>query len=297
MNIFLSGATGYLGYHIARQCIKDGHNILCLRRHSSVSLFNEYEEKLVKWVTIGEKEYKEKIASFAPEVLIHAAWGGVRGEGRDKVDTQMRNLSLSRELYSLYQYKQIIALGSQAEYGFYEGPVSEDYPLNPTTEYGKAKVICCKELQTYCESHNIEWQWVRVFTVFGEKQTGGLIKFAIEKFSSKEKTFSTTEGKQIYSYLYAGDFAQSICNMLGVVGNSGIYNISQPKSLYSNREVLECIKALTHSSIKINYGVIPYANDQVMLMDGKVDKYEQHFGNIPHTEFTAALKSTIDSFS
>lgn len=296
MNVFLSGATGYLGYHIARQCIKEGHNILCLRRHSSVSLFSENEEKLVKWITIGEEGYKKKIDTFAPEVLIHAAWAGVRGSDRNNAVIQSENLSLSRELFCQYPYKQIIALGSQAEYGFYEGPVSEDYPLNPTTEYGKAKVICCKELQTYCESHNIEWQWVRVFTVFGEKQTGGLIKFAIEKFSSKEKTFSTTEGKQIYSYLYAGDFAQSICNMLGVVGNSGIYNISQPKSLRSNREVLECIKTLIHSNIVIDYGAIPYTKGQIMLMDGKVEKYEKYFGIIPNTDFVVALKNTIDSF-
>ena len=148
----------------------------------------------------------------------------------------------------------------------------------------------------YCEQNNIEWQWIRIFTVFGEKQTGGLIKLAIEKCLNGEKSFDTTLGEQKYSYLYAEDFGKAICNMLGSKGKSGIYNLSQPQCLKSNKEILESVKTLTKSDIHLNFGAIPYPEGQVMLMNGSVNKFEKVFGAVPYTDFNTALEHTINSF-
>ena len=228
-------------------------------------------------------------------MLIHAAWGGVRGIGREDREIQIENIRMSNELYSFYSYKQIIALGSQAEYGYYEGPVSEDHELNPQMLYAKAKVTSMHELQTYCDSKGIEWQWIRVFTVFGEKQAGGLISLAINNCKKGVELFDTTEGNQVFSYLYTKDFAKAICQVIGSRGKSGVYNISQPLDEHSNRDILETIKQMMGSTIQYNYGAVPYAKDQVMLMSGSVDKFEKAFGPIPYTDFRVALQNTINS--
>lgn len=55
MKIFITGATGFLGYHIANACIAKGHQVLCLRRTTSVSLFNDNVEHDVLWVNSDEK--------------------------------------------------------------------------------------------------------------------------------------------------------------------------------------------------------------------------------------------------
>ena len=295
MKIFISGATGYLGYHIAKACIEKGHQVLCLRRNTSSSLFTKEEEQQILWVTKDGEGWKGQIKKFAPDVLIHAAWGGVRGIGRENVEIQKQNIIMSNELYIMYPYKQIIALGSQAEYGYYEGPVNEEHDLCPTMMYAKAKITSMHELQTYCESKDIEWQWIRVFTVFGEKQTGGLISLAISNCKKGIEQFDTTEGNQVYSYLYAKDFAEAICHVLGSRGKSGIYNISQPQEEHSNKDILETIKQMMGSKILYNYGAVPYPQNQVMLMSGTVDKFEKAFGTIPHTNFSVAIQNTIES--
>ena len=218
MKIFITGATGYLGYHIACQCLVEGHQVLCLRRSTSKSLFAPEQECQIRWVTFNEEGWKEIVTTFSPDVLIHAAWGGVRGSGREIFDIQKNNILMSNVLFMLYPYQQIIALGSQAEYGYYEGPVSEDHELHPTMRYAIAKCAVQHELQTYCEKEGIEWQWLRVFTVFGEKQTGGLISLAISNCRQGRESFDTTEGEQVYSYLYAKDFAKAICHVIGAKG-------------------------------------------------------------------------------
>lgn len=294
MRIFVTGATGFLGFHFVNVAVALGHNVLCLRRKSSKSLFEPIIEEKITWVD-NDSSLKNIVSQFQPDILFHAAWGGVRGADRNDVKIQRGNIIMSDFIYGLYPYKQIISIGSQAEYGFYNGPVLESHPLQPVTEYAKAKIISCNHLIKYCESHGIEWQWIRIFTVFGEKQTGGLIKsFAQDCFKGKPQ-FDTTAGKQIYSYLYSFDFAKAICQVLGIQGKSGIYNLSQPYSCYSNIEILTKIKKYLRSEIKINFGAVSYAPHQVQYMDGNVSRFESSFGKIPYTNFDFALHNTIDS--
>lgn len=295
MRIFATGATGYLGYHFVKEAVRQGHEVLCLKRSSSKSLFEPAEERAIQWV-VNDHKMVDVVSRFQPDVLFHAAWGGVRGNDRDNRDIQAQNIKMSDELYKLYPYKQIISIGSQAEYGYYDNVVNEDHNLNPTIEYAKSKVISCQHLKDYCEHIGIEWQWIRIFTVFGEKQTGGLIKISADKIFNGATDFPTTKGEQKYSYLYVLDFAKSICNMLGRTGKSGIYNLSQPSGVFSNREVLEKIKSITKSDIQLKFGAIPYSDGQVMYMDGNVEKFEKAFGKIPYTDFDSALSITIDSF-
>lgn len=296
MRIFVTGATGYLGYHFVKVAISQGHKVLCLRRPTSVSLFEPIIEKQILWVNNDdEMKLRETINVFHPDVLFHAAWGGTRGRERNDAAIQEHNVQMSKHLITLYPYKQIIVLGSQAEYGYYTGPAMETDELRPNTIYGEAKIATCDFLKEYCETHNIEWQWIRLFTLFGENQTGGLIKIFTEKCLKGEKEFNTTEGMQRYSYMYTFDIAKAICMMIGSKGKSGIYNLSQPNDVYTNQWILTHIKELMHSDIQLNFGAMPYEQNQVMYMDGYVTKFENAFGDIPHTDFEVALGRTIES--
>ena len=105
----------------------------------------------------------------------------------------------------------------------------------------------------------------------------------IDKCKSGDRVFDTTKGDQQYSYLYAFDFAKALCLVLGARGKSGIYNLSQPQEVHSNRYILRCIKEKMHADIQFNFGAIPYAGGQIT------------FGPIPHTDFDFALNNTIES--
>ena len=295
MKIFVTGATGYLGYHFVNVAVSQGHKVLCLRRPTSVSLLEPIVEKQIQWVNNDDAKLREIVNAFLPDVLFHAAWGGTRGIERNDAAIQKNNVQMSKNVITLYPYKQIIVLGSQAEYGYYHGPALETDELKPNTIYGQAKIETCVFLKEYCEAHNIEWQWIRLFTLFGENQTGGLIKMFTEKCLGGEKEFDTTEGMQRYSYMYTFDIAKAICMVIGNKGKSGIYNLSQPNDVYTNRKILEYIKCVLNSDIQINYGVLPYEPNQVMYMDGNVTKFENAFGDIPHTDFEIALERTIES--
>ena len=295
LKIFITGVTGFLGYHIASSCIDSGFDLLCLKRKSSVSLFNPEQEKIIRWINADEEAWEKAVVDYQPDILIHCAWEGVSAENRNNPKVQCKNIQLSENLIKLYPYKQIIILGSQEEYGRIDSVVDENYPLSPITEYAKAKIETCKILQQYAENKEVEWLWFRVFTVFGEKQKEDwLIPSMIRKcLNPNELQMDTTKGEQSYSYLYSADFARAIKSTLGKVGNSGIYNISSSIPTKLN-DLFSLIKWKTNSKIEFN-PVLPYREYQSMMIMGDSTKFKNTFGDYEKTTLSQGLDRIIQT--
>lgn len=295
LKVFITGATGFLGYHIANSCISAGFDLLCLKRKSSVSLFEPNQEKSLKWVNSDEKGWEKTVVDYQPDILIHCAWEGVSAENRNNPQVQYKNIQLSEKLIKLYPYKQIIVLGSQEEYGKIDSVVDENHPLVPITEYAKAKIDTCRILQEYAETNGIEWQWIRVFTVFGEKQKQDwLIPSMIRKcLNPEELQMDTTKGEQSYSYLYSADFARAITSTLGKVGKSGIYNISSSKPT-KLKDLFSLIKRKTNSKIEFK-PILPYREYQSMMIMGDSTKFKNTFGDYEKTTLNQGLDRIIQT--
>ncbi len=297
MRIFITGATGFLGYHIALSCISKGYEILCMKRNTSVSLFNHGQENRIIWVDSDTEDWKDTVVRFNPDVLIHCAWGGVSADSRNDSRIQYQNIKFSEDLFNLFPYKQIIVLGSQEEYGRIDSVVDECHSLSPLTEYGKAKIETCKILQKCCVEKKIEWQWIRVFTVYGEKQKETwIIPSMISKcLNPLVLEMETTKGEQSYSYLYSEDFAKAILSMIGIKGKSGIYNLSSstPTML---KDLFILIKEKTNSNILFN-PVLPYREYQSMMIMGDSTKFKTAFGEYESTSLEKGLDNIIQTIN
>lgn len=293
MKIFITGATGFLGFHITNLCISKGFEILCLKRSTSISLFDSIIEDNINWVESNKDGWEESVIKFSPDILIHCAWSGISAENRNNSYIQHQNIKLSEKLFKLCPYKQIIVLGSQEEYGRIDAIVDENHPLDPLTDYGKAKIETCKILKEYAEMKMIDWQWIRVFTVYGEKQKETwLIPAMIKRcLDPQEIEMETTKGEQTYSYLYSADFANAIVSMIGAKGKSGIYNLSSstPTML---KDLFSMIKLKTNSKIVFN-PVIPYREYQSMMIMGDCTKFKAAFGEFEQTSLSEGLENII----
>lgn len=293
MKIFLTGATGFLGFHIAEACLAAGHRLLCLRRvHSTSPLLNR-ESPDLEWVTEGAEGWQEKVKAFRPDVLVHCAWGGVDAKGRNNATVQQENVEMSRQMMTLAPYRQIIMLGSQDEYGKIDALTSESHPLHPLSEYAKAKIRCCELLERHSRDE-VEWQWIRIFSIYGPGQRSGwLIPSVITKCLTGEQQMETTKGEQQYSYLYSADLGHAIASLIGQKGKSGIYNLSSSKAIRLC-DLFDLIKRLTGSGITFRK-TLPYRENQSMVIMGDASKFIRAFGAFEHTTLEEGLKLTIQS--
>ena len=299
--VLITGASGFLGSHIAEELIIQGYEVFALKRKSS-SLWrcDNFKDKIL-WIDCDNWiEAEPKIIECNPEILVHAAWDGVKAADRDNWVEQERNLSFLVSLLNIVKKTRIlkiIALGSQAEYGSYEGSVDEDNHCNPDSAYGSVKLCGSTLLKSFAEQNNIDWYWIRIFSVFGPKQEKNwLIPATINNLLDK-KEMALTPSEQRYDYLYSKDFAIGI---LSVVKNDkrvpGIYNMSSGTSIRL-KEILSFLEdRLPLEQKLLQIGALPYRPGQVMNMQGNSDHFFQSFNFRPTYNVFQGLEETINYY-
>lgn len=276
MRILLTGSTGFLGQNIVAEAIRQKHQVMTLRHTEIDSCASRLEE-------------------FSPEILVHCAWGGVSAADRNNPELQKQNIDMSKKLARMAPYKQIIAIGSQDEYGYLDNIIREDHALSPLSEYAKAKIKVCNDYEAYTKEQGIEFQWIRLFNMYGPGQASNwVIPSVVEKCLLGASSMQTTLGEQRYAYLYVGDFARAIVSMFGQKEKSGIFNLSASNPV-ALRELFNLIKELTSSKIVFEYGALPYRQGQSMMICGDASKFKNAFGDFEKTDLRNGLEQTIQN--
>lgn len=300
--ILITGITGFLGCHLGKLLCENNYQVIATRRsNSSLKNCTEFQEQ-IKWIYIDDDNWKDIITGYQPAIIIHAAWIGVAAAERDDWELQTKNLSFLQDLLFIARQsgtQKIIGLGSQAEYGFIDTIVVESHPLKPTTAYGAVKIISAQLLKDFCVKHTIQWYWLRVFSVFGEKEsTKWLLPNVIKTIAAKQvKKMSFSPGDQQYAYLYIKDFANAIKNIVINKGNnSGIYNVSSSRPL-PLKHIISFIKDIIDPAFVLEFGALPYRQNQSMLIAGDVTLFNKVFGSVAQTSLEESINNTINFYT
>ena len=297
MKIFVTGATGFIGSYVVKNLLKQGHEILCLKRETS-DLFRLNDCKnLLTWVETTDN-WHDSFIEFRPDVVLNLAWDGVSSTERIIWKKQVYNIIFQQVLLDLSLecgVKKFVGVGSQSEYGDFEGTINEEYPVNPKTAYAAAKVACLDILKSFCEINNIEWYWFRLFPLFGPFESDIWLIPSLIKTMCTSEYMDLTPGEQRLPYLYVGECAKAIVSPLYVNGKSGIYNVcaDNPQPL---RELVTMIKNKVNPDFKLNFGALKYRYGQSMFMGSSSDKLSSNLFKLDTLSFEKHIDETINYF-
>jgi UDP-glucose 4-epimerase len=297
--VLITGITGFLGSHIANKLLQEGFTVVGLKRTSSnLWRCHDFVEK-IEWVDIGiDGSHVEILNTIKFDKIIHCAWMGVEASDRDNWDEQISNVNYLMELLKTAKrlnVDKIIVLGSQAEYGIINGIVTEEHEVNALNAYGGVKLASLELLKSFCNSNNICWIWLRIFSVFGEKENSNwLIPSLIKSMSTKDE-MDFSPGEQQYAYMYVNDFATIMARLIKYQVQSGVYNVSS-NTLISIKLLIETIRDKVRPDFQLNFGALEYRANQSMLMGGDVSKLFSQIGELEFTDFNVALQKTVDYY-
>lgn len=294
--ILITGITGFLGSHIAENLVNNGIQVIGLKRiDSDIWRCKEFEDKII-WINIDKDGFfKDELKKYSFDTIVHGSWIGVEANTRDDWDEQSKNIPFLVSLLDVAKtvgVKKFIFLGSQAEYGNIDEKISEEQKPNALNAYGGMKLACQEILKTFCNANNIDWIWLRLFSLFGEKENKNwLIPSLVESMLTTQQ-MDFTAGEQRYAYLYVKDFALILNKIILMPVEAGVYNISSDKTI-TIKSLIEEIRNYINPDFILNFGALQYRKNQSMHMEGNILKLRSQIGVLEFTDFDQALQNSL----
>lgn len=301
MNLVISGGNSFLGVNLCQLLVKEGHNVTLFCRKEPIFQKHISNVSIIKYDSLSEiRNASSSIGSI--DVFIHLAWAGTGHEGRNNVSIQNENIEyslLAIQVAKEHGCKLFVEAGSQAEYGFVSGKMTEETPCNPENEYGRAKLEFGKRAEVLCRQYEMKFIHLRILSLFGEKDhPWTLVMSSIRKMMNNEDVHLSS-CEQLWNFTNVEDASKQIyllCNNALSKSDfkSEIYLICS-NDTRKLRSFVEEIKILTKSSSRLIYG--EYQPDNVVSLDPSTDKTSQATGGfISETTFGQVVNRIIDNY-
>lgn len=252
MNIVVTGATSFIGAPMVDKLIEMGHDVYAVVRPASKNLarLGTGRERLhVIEMNLQEADRLDDVILVPCEAFFHFGWDGAGSDNRMNRAVQQQNVADSlkaMEGAKKLGCRSFLFSGSQAEYGIHREAMTEDTPLNPVSEYGKAKVDFCRQAmeltdrwnQAGCDCHGdscaergsdrFRYIHARIFSIYGPgDHPWSLVESCLKTFPAGG-CLSLGECTQMWNFLYLDDLLEAL-TALWLNGADGIFNVAGEK--------------------------------------------------------------------
>ena len=244
MKVLLTGATGFIGSHVARELVKRRHEIhVTVRPESDRRRIRDIESKLNFWPS--DVMFS---VPLQPDVTIHLAWYAVPGKYLTAPENR-KCLDESRLLLSMLQGRAVF-IGTCFEHDLQLGVLREDSPTKPATLYAECKDALRREVEKRPDS-----AWVRFFYQYGPWEDERRLMPAVMLGQLRGQPSKVSTGEQRYDYLHVEDVASAVC-AVAESRLTGCVNIGSGAAP-SVREIVTEITALGGRPELIQWGAYP----------------------------------------
>ncbi|MBR1842183.1 MAG: NAD(P)-dependent oxidoreductase [Oscillospiraceae bacterium] len=293
----ITGPTGAIGTALCRLLISEGIKVYAVVRRNSSRITAIPESEMLNIVSCDLENISslpDKIPSA--DAFFHLAWANTIGDGRNDMLSQTENIRASVEAAKAAAKlgcKVFIGAGSQAEYGRVEGKLKSDTPCFPENGYGIAKLCAGSMTRIECGKNGVDHIWVRILSVYGPHDGPmTMISGTIRKLLSGEVP-KLTPGEQKWDYLYSEDAAKALL-LAARRGKCGsVYPLGSGRAL-PLREYIEILRDTIDPALKLGFGKIEYAPNQVMHLEADISQLYEDTGFKPETQFCDGIKKTIE---
>jgi len=268
MRVLVTGGAGFIGSHICRRLLEDGHEVLSVDNYFTGSrqniqdlLSNPRFEAMRHDVTFPLYVEVDRIFNFAcPASPIHYQ--------RDPVQTTKTSVHGAINMLGLAKRTgaRILQASTSEVYGDPEcHPQTEDYwgrvnPIGIRSCYDEGKRCAETLFFDYYRQHALDIKVVRIFNTYGpgmQLHDGRVISNFIVQALRGEDITIYGDGSQTRSFCFVSDLVGGVVAMMDSPADFvGPVNIGNPTE-YSITEIAETIIGLCGSASRLTYMPLP----------------------------------------
>ena len=229
MKALIIGGAGYIGSHVARHFLDNGHKVTVFDNLSTGQMVNIFpEEDFIKGDILNPAELDSAMAG-GYDLIIHLAAFKAAGESMEKPEKySVNNITGTINILNSAVkagIENIVFSSSAAVYGEPAYlPIDEEHPKNPANYYGFTKLAIEDFLGWYDKLKGLKFAALRYFNAAGydaegrikglEKNPANLLPIIMEAAAGIRKKLSifgndypTPDGTCIRDYIHVTDLA------------------------------------------------------------------------------------------
>lgn len=290
MKVLLTGATGFIGSHVARTLTSQGHEVHAIV-HPDDDMWRIRDIlpslRIVR-ADLLDSAFCLQASGF--DVGIHLAWYVEPGkylEAPQNKQWVQASLRLARALNNS-GCSRFVAAGTCFEYAPSDPPQQESARTKPSTLYVQSKL----ELFHTLQSVGIECAWVRFFYQYGpHEDPRRLVPVIINTLLSGQEV-KLVPGDRTRDYLYIEDVASAVC-AVAQSRITGAVNIGSGLPVTVRDIALEIGQLLGRVDL-IKLGALPYSASEPMHLLADNTKLREGTGWKPRVSLDDGLRETVE---
>ncbi len=306
MRILITGGAGFIGSHLCRRLIGEGHSVICLDNLFTGAKENVQDllgcnrfELIIQDVTQPiTLEHIDQIYNLAcPASPIHYQYNPVKTIETNVIGA-INVLNLARKTGA-----RVLQASTSEVYGDPQvHPQQEEYwgnvnPIGIRSCYDEGKRAAETLFFDYHRQHGVDIKVVRIFNTYGpnmQKDDGRVVSnFIVQAIEGKDITIYG-DGSQTRSFCYVSDLVEGIYRLMNSDESiTGPVNIGNPAE-FTVKQLAEMIIEMTKSKSRIVYKPLPEDDPRKRKPDITLANYK--LGWSPVVEIHEGLEKTIKYF-
>ncbi|MBI1870512.1 MAG: NAD-dependent epimerase/dehydratase family protein [Chlamydiae bacterium] len=272
MRVIVTGGAGFIGSHLCRRLLKDGHSVLAVDNLSSGYIRNLPTGVVFKWLDLTDEDTALELPKEGVDVVFHLAShvGQELSFERPVFDLKANAFStlLLLQWCLKHQVKQFVFASSMNVYGDPSMlPVTESSPVRPPSPYAVGKIASEYLCQIY-QGFGVNTTSLRLFNVYGPMQDmdnlkQGMVSIYMAYVARGEPILVRGSKERFRDFVFIKDIVDAFVRCVGNERAYGkVYNVSTGRKTYVSDLLKEIIQVFGHSE---NYPIIqgdPTRRDQ-----------------------------------
>jgi UDP-glucuronate decarboxylase len=305
MKILITGGTGFIGNHLCRRLLQEGHYIICLDNNFTGSMENIQDLIQHPKFEFIRHDITESILLEVDQIYHLACPASPKAYQYNAIKTIKTNiLGTMNALGIAKRTKARILLTSTSEvYGDPEiSPQVEEYwgnvnPIGIRSCYDEGKRVAETLMMEYYRNHNVDIRIARIFNTYGpnmDKNDGRVVSNFINQCLENKDITIYGDGLQTRSFCYVDDTVNGLIKLMNQNNTIGPINIGNPYELTIKELALILLEKIETKS-KIIYKNLP--SDDPMKRQPCIEKAKKYLDWIPKVMLNEGLDITIQYFS
>lgn len=259
--VILLGGLGFLGSHITRALVHDGHDVTVFDRPGAhADLIRDVYDRvrLIDGDALSAPQVLSAIRD--QQTVIHLVHTTVPASSmRDPVFDVTSNIAGTvgwlKDLDQTGVERLVYVSSGGTVYGPAQThPIAEDHPTHPISAYGISKLTLEKYVAMYATLYERRYTILRPANVYGVGQklhiSQGVIGVMMDRALRGQPFGLWGDGRAVRDYLYASDLGAAVAAVLNTSGAAQVFNVGTGQG-YSVLQLIDAVQAVLGRPLEI----------------------------------------------